>query len=304
MIEGIVKALGITLTGSRSTLIDHKNLDKRSRYLGVALDLIRSANRWLAENRPNIKADIDPYWESIYQEFVKYAASKGVLELDRMREIKTVKQLESAWNELKEEILDRPLFLNNGNEAKAERKARCEYGVWEFARTYFPDYVPAEGAVFHEEWERIQRIENKPVLLMAFRGSGKSTFFSLLDPIHAVAYGRWNSMIFSSYNEEQSAVFSGRILLELLHNQRLINDFGGFIPNGRQVGVKNFTAKAEAEEIKNLTGNSGREETSMDELEEIKARSESLHAELAPAYAADLGATLRRNAGSYFLSRV
>jgi predicted phage terminase large subunit-like protein len=159
-----------------------------------------------------------------------------------MREIRTLKQLETAWNELKAEILSRPLFLNNGGEAKAERKSRCEGSVWEFGRTYFPDYVPAEGAGFHDKWEKVRCIENEPVLLTAFRGSGKSTYFSLLDPIHAVAYGRRNFMIFSSYNEEKSAVFSGRVLLELLYNQRLINDFGIFIPQGRSAGIKNFTA--------------------------------------------------------------
>jgi predicted phage terminase large subunit-like protein len=159
-----------------------------------------------------------------------------------MRDIRTLKQLESAWNELKAEILSRPLFLDNSDTAKAERKARCKNSVWEFARTYFPDYVPAEGAAFHKEWEKIRRIENEPVLVMAFRGCGKSTYFSLLDPVHSIAYGLRNFMLFSSYNEEKSAVFSGRILLELLYNPRLANDFGVFIPSGRHSGVRNFTA--------------------------------------------------------------
>jgi hypothetical protein len=68
-----------------------------------------------------------------------------------MREIKTVKQLEAAWNELKEEILSRPLFLDNSEKAKVERKARCKESVGEFAKTYFPDYVPAESSKFHKE---------------------------------------------------------------------------------------------------------------------------------------------------------
>jgi predicted phage terminase large subunit-like protein len=159
-----------------------------------------------------------------------------------MREIRTLKQLETAWNELKVEILSRPLFLDNGEKAKAERKARCEQSVWEFAQTYFPDYVPAESASFHKEWEKIRHIENEPVLLMAFRGCGKSTYFSLLDPIHEIAYGKRNFMIVSSYNEEKSAVFSGRILLELQYNQRLINDFGVFILPDKPSGIRNFTA--------------------------------------------------------------
>jgi predicted phage terminase large subunit-like protein len=159
-----------------------------------------------------------------------------------MRDIRTVRQLEAAWNELKAEILSRPLFLDNGEKTKADRKARCDNSVWEFARTYFPDYVPAAGAVFHKEWEKIRLIENEPVLLMAFRGCGKSTYFSLLDPIHAIAYGKRNFMLMSSYNEEKSAVFSGRIMLELKYNQRLINDFGVFIPSDKPSGIRNFTA--------------------------------------------------------------
>jgi predicted phage terminase large subunit-like protein len=159
-----------------------------------------------------------------------------------MREtIKTLKQLTAAWNELKEEILSRPLFLDNSEKAKRERKARCEESVMEFARVYFPDYVPADFAKFHTAWEKVRLIENEPVLLEAFRGSGKSTFFTLLDPIHSIAYGKRNFMIFSSYNEEKSAAFTGRILIELMYNQRLKNDFGEFIPGGHKPSLRRFT---------------------------------------------------------------
>jgi predicted phage terminase large subunit-like protein len=159
-----------------------------------------------------------------------------------VREIRTVKQLEIAWNELKEEILSRPLFVNNTPKDKQDRKKKCENSIEDFARTYFPDYVPKASAKFHREWEKIRHITNEPVLLQAFRGSGKSTFFTLLDPIHEIAYGKRNFMIFSSYNEDKSAVFTGRILLELLYNQRLQNDFGDFFLPNQHPGIKNFTA--------------------------------------------------------------
>ncbi|MDR0709965.1 MAG: DUF1804 family protein [Spirochaetaceae bacterium] len=55
-----------------------QKLDTRSQYLGVALDLIKIANQWLAENHPEIKVKIDPYWENIYQELVKYSTGKGL----------------------------------------------------------------------------------------------------------------------------------------------------------------------------------------------------------------------------------
>jgi predicted phage terminase large subunit-like protein len=161
-----------------------------------------------------------------------------------MRPIKTLKQLEAAWNDLKEEILRRPLFPDNSDSAKAERKNRCRNSIIEFARTYFPDYVPAEFSSFHETWEKVRRIEDEPVLLEAFRGSGKSTYFTLLDPVHEIAYGARKFMIFSSYTEEKSAVFTGRILLELLYNPRLKNDFGDFFPRekDKRPAVKRFTA--------------------------------------------------------------
>jgi hypothetical protein len=55
-----------------------QKLDTRSQYLGVALDLIKIANTWLAENQPAIKTKLDPYWEDIYQELVKYSTGKGL----------------------------------------------------------------------------------------------------------------------------------------------------------------------------------------------------------------------------------
>jgi hypothetical protein len=159
-----------------------------------------------------------------------------------VRRIRTLKQLEAAWNELQEEILSRPLFLDNSEKAKAERKKRCENSIAEFARTYFPEYVPAAFSKFHKEWEKIRCLENEPVLLEAFRGSGKSTFFTLLDPIHEIAYGKRNFMIFSSYNEEKSVLFTARILLELRFNPRLKNDFGEFFLPGKYPSMKRFSA--------------------------------------------------------------
>jgi transposase-like protein len=55
-----------------------QKLDTRSQYLGVALDLIKIANQWLAEHKPEIKTKIDPYWEDIYQELAKYSTGKGL----------------------------------------------------------------------------------------------------------------------------------------------------------------------------------------------------------------------------------
>jgi hypothetical protein len=55
-----------------------QKLDPRSQYMGVALDLIKVANTWLAENQPELKRAMEPVWENIYQELVKYSTKKGL----------------------------------------------------------------------------------------------------------------------------------------------------------------------------------------------------------------------------------
>jgi predicted phage terminase large subunit-like protein len=157
-----------------------------------------------------------------------------------MDEIKTLRQFESAWGKIKEEIESRPLFLDNSAKAKNERKEKCRDSIAEFARTYFPEYVTADFSKFHGEWEKIRHIQAEPVLLQAFRGSGKSTFFTLLDPVHEIVYNTRNFMIFSSYTEEKSGRFTGRILAELMFNRRLKNDFGTFFPEGKRPALDNY----------------------------------------------------------------
>jgi transposase len=55
-----------------------QKIDTRSQYLGVAIDLIKVTNSWLAENQPELKAKLDPYWDAIYQELVNYSTKRGL----------------------------------------------------------------------------------------------------------------------------------------------------------------------------------------------------------------------------------
>ena len=55
-----------------------KKLDTRGQYKGVALDLLKVVNQWLAENQPELKTKLDPYWDSIFEALVKYATEKGM----------------------------------------------------------------------------------------------------------------------------------------------------------------------------------------------------------------------------------
>jgi hypothetical protein len=55
-------------------------LNNLSNYPGAILDLIKTANRWLEENQPELKVKMEPYWDSIYQELAKTGAKKGLFE--------------------------------------------------------------------------------------------------------------------------------------------------------------------------------------------------------------------------------
>ncbi|MBN2536393.1 MAG: DUF1804 family protein [Spirochaetales bacterium] len=55
-----------------------QKIDVRTQYLGVAIDLIKIANQYLAENAPELKEKMEPYWDGIYQELVTYSTRKGM----------------------------------------------------------------------------------------------------------------------------------------------------------------------------------------------------------------------------------
>jgi len=55
-----------------------QKIDTRGQYLGVALDLIKVINIWLAENEPDLKGLMEPHWDRIYTALKEYTTSKGI----------------------------------------------------------------------------------------------------------------------------------------------------------------------------------------------------------------------------------
>jgi uncharacterized protein YjcR len=55
-----------------------EKIDPRTSYLSAINDLMKVVSRWLAKHEPELKARLDPYWDSIFQELVNYSTSKGV----------------------------------------------------------------------------------------------------------------------------------------------------------------------------------------------------------------------------------
>jgi transposase-like protein len=55
-----------------------QKIDTRGQYLGVAIDLIKVINVWLAEHNPDLKGKMEPYWDAIYEALKDYTTKKGM----------------------------------------------------------------------------------------------------------------------------------------------------------------------------------------------------------------------------------
>ena len=143
-----------------------------------------------------------------------------------MTKIKTLGEFKKQWKLLKEEIRTRPNFDDFSDEAKSKRLSKTKDNFLSFAVTYFPEYFKIPFATFHKEWDKkIISQKNEIVLLMAFRGSGKSTLFDLILPVWLILTKQENFGFCISYTVQKSKIFVGRILLELLYNPRLKQDY-------------------------------------------------------------------------------
>jgi len=161
------------------------------------------------------------------------------------KRIKTLAQLERAWDLFRSEIEERKAFADNTSEAKTARREQGKTDILFFAKTYFPEYFSQEWAPFHRQWPKIAAIRNEPVLVTAMRGAGKTTFFSFLKPIHDITYSLSHYKLIGAYDYDRACLMTARILLELLYNPRLLSDFGAFFPDDKKPAVGFFVAQSQ-----------------------------------------------------------
>jgi hypothetical protein len=55
-----------------------QKIDTRGQYLGVAIDLVKVINIWLAEHEPELKTEMEPHWDRIYEALKDYTTTKGI----------------------------------------------------------------------------------------------------------------------------------------------------------------------------------------------------------------------------------
>lgn len=102
-----------------------------------------------------------------------------------------------------------------------------------FLTLYFPHYLYYEQPTFHREIiELISRDGPSFSCIVAFRGSAKSTFCSLVLPLwHMVCTRKKNFVVVVCQSQTRASQTLSNIRQELETNSLLINDFGPFLTN-------------------------------------------------------------------------
>jgi len=100
-----------------------------------------------------------------------------------------------------------------------------------FFSTYFSNYLTHETADLHRELFAISEDENLPLaVIVAFRGSGKSTIMTMSYPIWAVVGKQQKKfVVIASQTQYQARVHLTNIKRELEGNELLANDLGPFV---------------------------------------------------------------------------
>lgn len=108
-----------------------------------------------------------------------------------------------------------------------------------FFSTYFSSYVTHETAELHRDLFKISEDEDLPLaVVVAFRGSGKSTIMTLSYPIWAVLGKQQKKFVLiASQTQYQARVHLTNIKRELESNELLANDLGPFVEQREEWGT-------------------------------------------------------------------
>lgn len=98
-----------------------------------------------------------------------------------------------------------------------------------FFSVYFAEYLTYPMAPFHWEMFRLTESNDRMVVLMAFRGSGKSTIFTLSYPIWSILGSLQKKFIvILAQTQQQARLYIANIKRELEGNELLRKDMGPF----------------------------------------------------------------------------
>ena len=107
-----------------------------------------------------------------------------------------------------------------------------------FFSTYFANYLTSESAEIHKSLFAVTEDEENPLsVVVAFRGSGKSTIMTMSYPIWAVLGKQQKKFVLiASQTQYQARVHLMNIKRELESNDLLKNDMGPFVEQREEWG--------------------------------------------------------------------
>ena len=128
--------------------------------------------------------------------------------------------------------LEAPFFWPENEEKQQQRLKRAAADPVFFCRTYLPHHFSQVSAPFHYELVKLMEPpsgtggpESLAAAVAAPREFGKTTSaFGYL--LHQICFKRRRFMIIGSDSEDRASDLTGRLIMELLYNQRLHQDFG------------------------------------------------------------------------------
>jgi len=123
------------------------------------------------------------------------------------------------------------------NDRLFRQKLTFESHQWFFS-TYFPSYITHPTADLHRELFKISEDENLPLaVIVAFRGSAKSTIMTMSYPIWAIVGKQQKKFVLiASQTQYQARVHLMNIKRELESNDLLKNDMGPFVEQREEWG--------------------------------------------------------------------
>jgi predicted phage terminase large subunit-like protein len=119
--------------------------------------------------------------------------------------------------------------------AKQKALEKLYHNMALFGKICFPTAIRSSTPPFHHElYKALQNRGKRRVLAAAPRGTAKSTVFSLIFPMHQIAFKKSNEEVFIviiSESQTQSINFLSRIKYHLTHTKGFSDVFGDLGPN-------------------------------------------------------------------------
>lgn len=126
---------------------------------------------------------------------------------------------------------------------KATRQTISEKSFYWFFHLYFGHYVEYETAPFQQEmFVNLEDISISHLLILAFRGSGKSTIATTAFPLWSIIGERQlKFIVIVSQTQQQAQSHLKNLRMEVEQNEILRNDFGSLEEESNEWGVSSLT---------------------------------------------------------------